>query len=111
MAVRQKGVEALLGALLLTVLEEALITDVDSGDDSRADVVVLGKPTTERREEKVVSIWMHHPLGLGRDKDENVDGFREAGGKALLVPRPWNRAHLQADRTVQVVREFLGRLC
>jgi 5'(3')-deoxyribonucleotidase len=44
------------------------------------------------------------------DKDENVDGFREAGGKALLVPRPWNRAHLQADRTVEVVREFLERI-
>jgi len=43
------------------------------------------------------------------DKDENVDGFREAGGKALLIPRPWNRAHLQADRTVEVVKEFLER--
>lgn len=45
------------------------------------------------------------------DKDENVDGFREAGGKALLVPRPWNRAHLQADRTVEVVKEFLEGIC
>lgn len=45
------------------------------------------------------------------DNDSYVDGFREAGGKALLVPRPWNRAHGQADRTVQIVREFLERLC
>jgi len=45
------------------------------------------------------------------DKNENVDGFREAGGKALLVPRPWNRAHLQANRTVEVVKEFLERIC
>ena len=44
------------------------------------------------------------------DKNENVDDFRKAGGKALLVPRPWNRAHLQADRTVEVVREFLERI-
>ena len=44
------------------------------------------------------------------DKDENVDGFREAGGKALLVPRPWNHAHLQTDRTVEVVKEFLERI-
>lgn len=44
------------------------------------------------------------------DKDENVDGFRKAGGKVLLVPRPWNRAHLQADRTVEIVKEFLGRI-
>jgi len=45
------------------------------------------------------------------DKDENVDSFREAGGKAHLICRPWNRAHLQADRTVEVVREFLERVC
>ena len=45
------------------------------------------------------------------DRNENVDGFRKAGGKALLVPRPWNRAHLQADRTVEVVKEFLERIC
>ena len=45
------------------------------------------------------------------DCDKYVDEFREAGGKALLVPRPWNRAHLQADRTVEVVKEFLERVC
>ena len=45
------------------------------------------------------------------DKDENVDGFREAGGKALLVPRPWNRLHRQAHRTSQYVKEFLERIC
>ena len=44
------------------------------------------------------------------DKDENVDEFREAGGKALLVPRLWNRAHLQVNRTVEVVKEFLERI-
>lgn len=44
------------------------------------------------------------------DKDENIDGFIEAGGRGLLVPRPWNRAHLQADRTVEVVREFLENI-
>lgn len=44
------------------------------------------------------------------DKDENVDGFREAGGKVLLVPRPWNRLHQQANRTSQYVREFLERI-
>lgn len=44
------------------------------------------------------------------DRDKTIDEFREAGGKALLVPRPWNHAHLQANRTVEVVREFLGRI-
>jgi len=45
------------------------------------------------------------------DNNNYVDGFREAGGKALLVPRPWNRAHLQAGQTVKVVRKFLERVC
>lgn len=44
------------------------------------------------------------------DKDENVDGFREAGGKAHLICRPWNRGHLNADKTVQMLQEFLGRI-
>lgn len=44
------------------------------------------------------------------DKDENVDGFRKAGGRALLVPRPWNHAHLQANQTIEVVRDFLETL-
>jgi len=48
---------------------------------------------------------------LIEDCDKYVDGFREAGGKALLVPRPWNRAHLQANRTVEIVKEFLERIC
>ena len=44
------------------------------------------------------------------DKDENVDGFHEAGGKAHLICRPWNRGHLNADKTVQMLQEFLGRV-
>lgn len=41
------------------------------------------------------------------DRDKNVDEFIKAGGKACLVPRPWNRNHFCADRTVEVVEKFL----
>ena len=27
------------------------------------------------------------------DKEENVINFREAGGRAIMVPRPWNKLH------------------
>lgn len=44
------------------------------------------------------------------DKDENVDEFVKAGGKAILVPRPWNELHGWADETYQVVKNSLGNL-
>jgi len=44
------------------------------------------------------------------DKDQNIDEFIKAGGQGCLVPRPWNRAHLHADRTVEVVKNFLEDL-
>lgn len=41
------------------------------------------------------------------DKDKNIDEFYAAGGRACLVPRPWNRNYFCADQTVQVVEKFL----
>lgn len=41
------------------------------------------------------------------DKDENVEKFRAAGGQAILVPRSWNKNHLCADRSADVVGDFL----
>lgn len=37
---------------------------------------------------------------LIEDCDKSVDGFREAGGKGILINRPWNAGHERADRTV-----------
>lgn len=47
---------------------------------------------------------------LIEDCDKYVDEFREAGGKAILINRPWNCGHLNADRTVQMLQKFLERI-
>ena len=44
------------------------------------------------------------------DKDENVEEFAKAGGKAILVPRPWNKLHKQMNETYQVVKNSLENL-
>lgn len=36
------------------------------------------------------SLWAHGAALLIDDHDANVNQFREAGGHAVLVPRPWN---------------------
>lgn len=37
------------------------------------------------------------------DKDENIDEFRAAGGKAIKVPRPWNCLYPWSDISLQAV--------
>ena len=44
------------------------------------------------------------------DADHNVDAFREAGGKAILVPRPWNTQHEVKLGTVEVIRSEWDKL-
>lgn len=74
MPIEKKGIEAVLAHKLLEVLTEWCITDVPSDDPSRANHVILGKPTSERRDDIVISIHMQHPLGPNADRDELVSG-------------------------------------
>jgi 5'(3')-deoxyribonucleotidase len=34
------------------------------------------------------------------DRGKNVEDFREAGGQAILVPRPWNKNYEQSHRSL-----------
>lgn len=44
------------------------------------------------------------------DRDENCERFEKAGGKALLVPRPWNSRHAEYDLGDALIYEELSAL-
>lgn len=41
------------------------------------------------------------------DYDKNVEDFRKAGGRSILVPRLWNTLHAKAGDTLSTVKEEL----
>lgn len=43
------------------------------------------------------------------DRDKNIQGFEEAGGTGILVPRPWNRSWRLEKAVVKVIEEGLER--
>lgn len=44
------------------------------------------------------------------DYDSNVNKFRDHGGKAFLVPRPWNSAYPDRYKVIEKLDEFLWSL-
>lgn len=44
------------------------------------------------------------------DRDKNVKDFGEAGGSAILVPRPWNCMHDLRHKTYEVVEQSIKAL-
>ena len=68
--------------------------------------------------------WLHHQFLIGPDKtfcassaqdalliddsDANVNAFRDHGGQAILVPRPWNTLYGK-DTTTHVITEVCAR--
>lgn len=53
--------------------------------------------------------WLAQPgVLLIDDSDKNCDKFEEAGGHAILVPRPWNTLHEQSLNCTTSLREALN---
>lgn len=48
--------------------------------------------------------FAHSGAVLVDDSDSNIEKFKKAGGKAVLVPRRWNSGHQEADKTATLVR-------
>lgn len=44
------------------------------------------------------------------DSDQNCDQWSANGGRAILVPRPWNRRHADSANALAVVEEEFGKL-
>ncbi len=65
---------ALIAHTIKEVLEDWCINYVAEDDSSRAQHVLLGKPTGELRSEIVLSVHMNHPLGPEAGRDKSVAG-------------------------------------
>jgi 5'(3')-deoxyribonucleotidase len=59
---------------------------------------------------KLKNFFAHERFVLIDDASHNVNPFREAGGKAILVPRPWNEEHHNQDQCYEKVEQWLQRL-
>lgn len=68
------SIQSLIASTIKEVITDWCIDYVPADDPSRADHVVLGKPTRELKDNVVISIYMNHPLGRGADKDEFASG-------------------------------------
>lgn len=67
-------IEGKVAETLLEVLTDWCINNVDNSDPSRANYVVLGKPTRELSSSIVVSIYMTHPLSMTRGGEWIAEG-------------------------------------
>lgn len=69
-----RSIESLIANTMDDVLTDWCINEVSTHDQSRANNVVLGKPTKELREAITISIHTQHPLGPDHDADRLVEG-------------------------------------
>lgn len=66
---------------------------------------VMAKKVIITRESK--SIVAKPTTLLIDDRDKNIREFREAGGHAILVPRPWNCLHMLRGKTYTAVEDSI----
>lgn len=56
------------------------------------------------------ALLAHPDCILIDDKDSNIEDFIAAGGRGYLVPRPWNKRHLDWKRGFEYLPELIHEL-
>jgi hypothetical protein len=44
------------------------------------------------------------------DSDDNIEAFRDAGGRAITFPQPWNKLHAMTTHRIDYVRDCLSAI-
>lgn len=66
--------EAMIATTMREVLIDHCITRVSEDDKSKANVVIIGKPTEELSKNIVLSVFTVHPLGPKEDTETIMEG-------------------------------------
>lgn len=109
-----KGIESIFGDNVVLMTSPC---DTDGSVEGKVDWVKKNLPAYRRK--FFVGPPKHLAAGpykiMVDDHDANVDKFVSHGGKAVLVPRPWNRRRVMTDRdgrfsVAQVLNEVRAQL-
>lgn len=95
-----QSVEAMVAVAMRDVLIDHCITRVDNDDKSKADIVIIGKPTEELRKKVVLSVFTVHPLGPKEDTETIMEG---APTKPNERPYKWPPETIGGMRTYKML--------
>jgi hypothetical protein len=99
-----KTIEAMLAETIKDAVEKKCVTEIPDDDDSRADHVIIGKPTRELRDEMVISIHMRHPFGPRMDKDTAVHGLPRSSDSGPWVFPAETMGGMRVERIIGCVQ-------
>jgi hypothetical protein len=95
-----QSVEAMVAITMRDVLIDHCITRVANDDKSRANIVIIGKPTEELRKKNVLSVFTVHPLGPQEDTETIMEG---APTKPNERPYKWPAETIGGMRTYKML--------
>jgi hypothetical protein len=82
----------------------------DWGREHYPEIPTLISVTARESKVPPKEFCAHPDTLLVDDMERNTDPFEKAGGKAYLLPRPWNRMHYVEDDPVTDLRNYIETL-